>query len=297
MGSRVVLRIGTRISPGLLKNSGTPNRSARTGVPVTKRKTFACLAASAAVAAYALSASQGSANAAAHAPAPVSKHVLLISVDGMHQSDLDWYVANHPSSTLAKLTHSGSEYTNAATSNPSDSDPGGTALMTGGNPKSTGVYYDVEYSHKVDEAGAAVAEPRHVEFERTRGVDFTFAPRATTVLDLALETPGKPMWDRPDLGIGAGDVHVSKGTIRVTVHSLGSVPAPASTVTLIDAVGHELARAQVPGIPAPLDLLPKTAQVTLHVASGVQISGAKVRVQVSDHSQEITQLNNEVVVP
>ncbi len=29
------------------------------------------------------------------------KHVLLISVDGMHQSDLDWYVANHPNSELA----------------------------------------------------------------------------------------------------------------------------------------------------------------------------------------------------
>src|SRR5450432_3253383 len=83
------------------------------------------------------------------------KHVLLISVDGMHQSDLKWYVANHPNSTLAKLIHSGSEYANAATSNPSDSDPGGTALMTGGNPKSTGIFYDVEYSHKVDEAGAA----------------------------------------------------------------------------------------------------------------------------------------------
>jgi hypothetical protein len=92
-------------------------------------------------------------------PAPNSthagKHVLLISVDGMHQSDLDWYIANHPSSTLAKLTRTGSEYTNAATSNPSDSDPGGTALMTGGNPKTTGIYYDVEYSHTTDEPGAA----------------------------------------------------------------------------------------------------------------------------------------------
>jgi hypothetical protein len=120
---------------------------------VTKRKTFACLAASAAAVACALSASQGSAYAAA--PGPASKHVLLISIDGMHQSDLDWYVANHPSSALAKLIHTGSEYMNASTSNPSDSDPGGTALMTGGNPKSTGVFYDVEYSHKVDEAGAA----------------------------------------------------------------------------------------------------------------------------------------------
>ena len=95
-------------------------------------------------------------NARAASPANEhrSTHVLLISVDGMHQSDLNWYVANHPNSTLAKLTRTGAEYTNAATSNPSDSDPGGTALMTGGNPKSTGIYYDVEYSHNVDEPGA-----------------------------------------------------------------------------------------------------------------------------------------------
>jgi len=77
------------------------------------------------------------------------KHVLLISVDGMHQSDLDWYVANHPNSELAKLVHGGTEFSNAHTSDPSDSDPGGTALMTGGDPRATGVYYDVEYSHKV----------------------------------------------------------------------------------------------------------------------------------------------------
>jgi len=93
---------------------------------------------------------QAAGSASAH-----HSHVLLISVDGMHQSDLDWYVAHHPDSTLAKLTRTGSEYTNAETSNPSDSDPGGTALMTGGNPKTTGVYYDVEYSHNVDEAGAS----------------------------------------------------------------------------------------------------------------------------------------------
>jgi hypothetical protein len=97
------------------------------------------------------------ANARAASPTKehTASHVLLISVDGMHQSDLDWFVAQHPNSTLAKLSRSGAEYTNAATSNPSDSDPGGTALMTGGNPKSTGVYYDVEYSHNTDEPGAA----------------------------------------------------------------------------------------------------------------------------------------------
>jgi Type I phosphodiesterase / nucleotide pyrophosphatase len=76
-------------------------------------------------------------------------HVLLISVDGMHQSDLDWYVANHPGSALAQLASGGTEFKNNHTSDPSDSDPGGTAIMTGGDPRATGVYYDVEYSHGV----------------------------------------------------------------------------------------------------------------------------------------------------
>ncbi len=83
-----------------------------------------------------------------HHPSGI-RHVLLISVDGMHQSDLDWYIANHPGSELAKLASGGAEVTNNHTSDPSDSDPGGTALMTGGDPRATGVYYDVEYSHGV----------------------------------------------------------------------------------------------------------------------------------------------------
>jgi hypothetical protein len=83
----------------------------------------------------------------------VVRHVLLISVDGLHQSDLEWYVAHHPGSELAKLANGGAEYSNAHTSDPSDSDPGGTALMTGGDPRATGVYYDVEYNHNLYEAG------------------------------------------------------------------------------------------------------------------------------------------------
>ena len=93
-----------------------------------------------------LAVSSSSAAGARHAQI---KHVLLISVDGMHQSDLDWYVVNHPSSELARLATGGAEYTHAQTSDPSDSDPGGTALMTGADPKLTGIYYDDEYSHGV----------------------------------------------------------------------------------------------------------------------------------------------------
>jgi hypothetical protein len=80
-------------------------------------------------------------------------HVLLISVDGLHQSDVDWYAANHPGSELAKLVGGGAEYARAQTPIPSDSFPGMTAQVTGGNPRTTGVYYDDEYSHAVLPAG------------------------------------------------------------------------------------------------------------------------------------------------
>jgi hypothetical protein len=80
-------------------------------------------------------------------------HVLLISVDGLHQSDLEWYVRNHPASELAKLAGGGAEYSRAQTPIPSDSFPGMTAQVTGGNPGTTGVYYDDEYSHAVLPAG------------------------------------------------------------------------------------------------------------------------------------------------
>jgi len=83
----------------------------------------------------------------------VVKHVLLISVDGLHQSDVDWYVSKRPRSELAKLVAGGADYTEAQTPIPSDSFPGMTAQVTGGNPHTAGLYYDDEYSHAVLEAG------------------------------------------------------------------------------------------------------------------------------------------------
>ena len=144
--------------------------------------------------------------------------------------------------------------------------------------------------------GAPAGDVRHAEFEKSTGLDFTFAPNATTELNLELETPGQAQWDRPDVGIGSTDVHVEKGSIRVTVHSLGSAAAPPSTLTLVDTSGHVVASTKVPAIPAPLDLLPKAAQATLHFGAGVRTAGAHIRVELANGGKEITQLNNEVVL-
>jgi hypothetical protein len=85
-------------------------------------------------------------------------HVLLISVDGLHQSDVAWYVSNHPESELAKLVGGGAQYTRAQTPIPSDSFPGLVAQVTGANPRTAGVYYDDEYSHAVLEPGTTSCE-------------------------------------------------------------------------------------------------------------------------------------------
>jgi hypothetical protein len=77
------------------------------------------------------------------------QHVLLISVDGLHASDLAAWVAEHPGSTLAQLSARGTTYPRASTTVPSDSFPGLLALVTGGTPKSTGVYYDDSYDRSL----------------------------------------------------------------------------------------------------------------------------------------------------
>src|SRR5664279_5807982 len=93
-------------------------------------------------------------SATAHTPSPhqraaqnaAVRHVLLLSIDGLHQSDLASYVAQHPHSSLATLVSGGTEYTNARTTFPSDSFPGMVAQLSGGGPGTTGVYYDDTYN-------------------------------------------------------------------------------------------------------------------------------------------------------
>src|SRR5215470_5268660 len=73
------------------------------------------------------------------------RRVLLISIDGMHALDYENCVNAHTCPTLAGLGLTGVNYTRTSTSKPSDSAPGLMALVTGGTPRSTGVFYDVAY--------------------------------------------------------------------------------------------------------------------------------------------------------
>jgi type I phosphodiesterase/nucleotide pyrophosphatase len=85
------------------------------------------------------------------------RSVLLISIDGMHALDFA-NCANGISGVnrgapfcpnLARLGESGVTYLGASTSKPSDSFPGLMAIVTGGSPRSAGVFYDVSYDRSL----------------------------------------------------------------------------------------------------------------------------------------------------
>src|SRR6266481_1517654 len=73
------------------------------------------------------------------------RHVLLISIDGMHAVDFANCVASKTCPTLAELGETGVTYTRTSAAKPSDSFPGLMALVSGGTPRTVGAFYDVAY--------------------------------------------------------------------------------------------------------------------------------------------------------
>jgi hypothetical protein len=119
------------------------------------------------------------------------KHVLLLSIDGMHAVDF-YNCANGIAGVnggyaycpnLAALSQTGINYVSAESAKPSDSFPGMAALASGGTPKSTGLYYDVAYDRSLDAPAAttgtglaagpctAYAPPTGTTTDNDQGVD------------------------------------------------------------------------------------------------------------------------------
>ena len=92
-----------------------------------------------------------SATAAAQGSSKIQQ-VLLISIDGMHSLDYANCAKGVPvygnqtyCPHLSSLSATGVHYLQALTPKPSDSFPGLVAQITGGTPRSAGIFYDVSY--------------------------------------------------------------------------------------------------------------------------------------------------------
>jgi len=84
-----------------------------------------------------------------------ARHVIIISIDGLHQADLTDPDLQNRLQTLLATAGSGVWYQNASATTPSDSLPGTLAYLTGAGPATTGVYYDVSFSRALLPPGSA----------------------------------------------------------------------------------------------------------------------------------------------
>jgi len=91
-------------------------------------------------------------------PSGSIQHVLLLSIDGMHALDyincsngIEGANGGEPfCPNLSSLKTDGVDYLYASTSEPSDSFPGLTALVSGSSPRTAGAFYDVAYDRSLD---------------------------------------------------------------------------------------------------------------------------------------------------
>ncbi|CAF9929117.1 hypothetical protein IMSHALPRED_007818 [Imshaugia aleurites] len=100
------------------------------------------------------------------------RHVAVFSVDGLHASDLDKYVALRPNSNISTLLKTGYEYSGAYTSAPSDSFPGTVAQFTGATPKTTGVWYDDIWNRNIFAPGSNCTGLPGYDTDSTEDLDY-----------------------------------------------------------------------------------------------------------------------------
>ena len=104
-------------------------------------------------------------------PSSAQKHVLLLSVDGLRNADLSDPSLQAYLPNILALEQSGTLYSNATTSSPSDSFPGLLSYLTGAGPSTTGVYYDDSYAANLIAPGGKVGDPLGTEVLFAENVD------------------------------------------------------------------------------------------------------------------------------
>ncbi len=143
----------------------------------------------------------------------------------------------------------------------------------------------------------AVGEAATQEVELHRGARVPLSLPARAGLQVSLELLGTGDWspERPDLALSRLEgASVEDGKLTVIVHNVGSRDAPACKAALY-AADQLLGEAEVPAIEAPLDFVPRTAEVSFKLAGNVT-GDLRVVVDPSDEVAEIAEENNALDV-
>ncbi len=127
-------------------------------------------------------------------------------------------------------------------------------------------------------------------------IPVTILPGVQYIIELSLDEAYEDKRFRADLGISSSDVRREIGCLRVTVHSIGYLDAPESTIALYDASGTLKATCTVPPLPAPSDLRSSTADAILPIPGEADLSGWSVLLDPDGKLKQITRQNDRVVL-
>jgi len=136
---------------------------------------------------------------------------------------------------------------------------------------------------------------RLIDLERGQSVKFNFAARKNTIIKLEMVQAAKTDYkDRTDIGIAPTDVKVTDNQLNVRVYNVSSVNSPQTTLLIRNAAGQPVKTVTVPAIPAPLDLTPKYADITVAIPAGTDVSAGSVQLDPERKLIQITRLNDFV---
>jgi hypothetical protein len=99
------------------------------------------------------------------------QHVLLLSLDGLHDADLTDPATNIYLPSVLDLANHGIHYANAYAVKPTDNFPNMVAQVTGAGPKTSGIYYDSTYNRAYFPAATFVGTPPGTSVLWTADID------------------------------------------------------------------------------------------------------------------------------
>jgi hypothetical protein len=139
------------------------------------------------------------------------------------------------------------------------------------------------------------ATERIVDLERGESIKLTFPPRKNSVVKLQLVQSAKTSYsERADIGISKADVRIKNNQVTIRVHNVGAIDAPATALQLRDGNGRLITTVSVPGLKAPLDLVPKWTDVKVNVPKAVDLTTGSVQLDPEKKMVQITRVNDYV---
>ena len=205
------------------------------------------------------------------------QHVLLISIDGMHAVDfancsngIGSVASGSPyCPNLAALATTGVTYTNALTTAPSDSFPGLAAQITGGSPRTVGLFYDVNYDRSLSPpavttpygipagycpgvVGTQVGFDEEIDIDYTQlngggGINPSYLPRdpkkncapvyphnyirTNTIFEVVRENGGYTAWSDKHPAYDYTNGPSGKGVNDLWSPEINSIPVPLASIT------------------------------------------------------------------